>query len=79
MEGIKAVPRNAQATAKRKAEELVATFKNIPDVIAAAAKVGNVVEWGVIKPELSCCTSFRCSYPMIDPLCDAWPQSASMV
>ena len=39
MEGVKAVPRNAQAAAKQKADDLVEYVKTIPDIIAAAAKV----------------------------------------
>lgn len=37
--GIKAVPVNAQAAAKQKADDLVAYVKNIPDTVANAAKV----------------------------------------
>ena len=39
MEGIKAVPRNAQTAAKQKVDDLVEYIKSIPDIIADAAKV----------------------------------------
>lgn len=39
MSSIKAVPKNAQAAAKQKADDLVAYVKSIPDNVAKAAKV----------------------------------------
>lgn len=39
VEGIKAVPRNAQAAAKQKADELAAGMRSVPDKIVEAAKV----------------------------------------
>lgn len=43
VEGIKAVPRNAQAAAQRKADDVLASIKNIPDTLAEAAKVK--IDW----------------------------------
>lgn len=43
IEGVKAVPRNAQAAAKAKADELAAGVKSIPDIIVEAAKVSTTV------------------------------------
>lgn len=39
MEGVKAIPRNAQAAAQRKADEAVAGVKSIPDRIVEALQV----------------------------------------
>lgn len=47
---IKAVPVNAQAAAKQKADELVAYVKNIPDTVSKAAKV-----WSRAFGLLGCC------------------------
>ena len=42
---IKAVPVNAQAAAKQKADDLVAYVKNIPDTVSKAAKVNRGICW----------------------------------
>ena len=45
MSSIKAVPVNAQAVAKQKADDLVAYVKNIPDTVSKAAKVNRGICW----------------------------------